>query len=93
MFCDPTQCFLEQFFSRQDFVPWGRARGVRQWNHIAAVPGACDPEFAADYLLQSVGQAGSFPYNRCAADKLHDSESAHGDDKTRSQNPDLVVHP
>ena len=82
MLCDPTQCFFEQFFPRRNFVPWGRARGMRQWNHIKAVFPACNPKFARDHFLEF-----------CAVDKLHDSQSAYGNDETRLQNPDLIVHP
>jgi hypothetical protein len=82
-----------QFLSWRNFVPWRCAGRMRQWNYIEAVSRAFHSKFARDYLLQSEGEVDSFPYNRCAVDKLHDGQSAHGNDETRSQNPDLIVHP
>ena len=82
MLCNVTQCFSKQFFSGQNFVPWGRARGVRQWNHIEAMSSAFHSKFTRDHFLKF-----------CAVDKLCDGQSAHRNDETRLQNSYLIVHP
>ena len=79
---DQFECAFGEFAARENFVPWGRARGVGQWNQIKAVSPAFHSKFARDHFLEF-----------CAVDKLHDSQSADGNDETRLQNPDLVVHP
>jgi hypothetical protein len=73
---------FKQFFSRRDLVPRRCPRGVRQWNHIEAVPGALNSKSATNHLLQFR-----------AIDELRDSQPAHGNNETRSQNLDLVIHP
>jgi len=41
-----------------------------------------DAKFAANYVLQF-----------CTVNELHDRQSAHGNNKTRLQNPNLIIHP
>jgi len=53
-----------------------------QRNQVEAVPRAFHPKFTANYFLQF-----------CAVDELHDSQSPDGNDETRPQDFDLVVHP
>ena len=53
-----------------------------QGNYLKAVPGACDPEFSANYFLQFF-----------AVDELHDSQSADWNDEAWLQDLNLIVHP
>ena len=52
-----------------------------------------DAKFAANYALQSAGEAISFPCKVRAVDKLHDRQSADGNNEMRLQNPNLIIHP
>ena len=55
---------------------------MRQRNQIEAVGRMDDPKFAANYVFQF-----------CAVDELHDRQSADGNNETRLQNPNLIIHP
>ena len=55
---------------------------MRQRNYVKVMSGARNLEFSANYFLQFR-----------AVDKLHDSQPPHGNDETRSQNLNLIVHP
>src|ERR1700746_1066745 len=55
---------------------------MRQRNYVEMMPRTFYLKSAADYLLQFF-----------AIDKLHDSQASHGNDKTRLQDLNLVVHP
>jgi hypothetical protein len=55
---------------------------MRQRNQIEAMSCTRDTEFATDHVLQL-----------CAADELHDRESPDGNDETRLQNSNLIIHP
>jgi len=79
---DQFERALSQFLSWRDLVPWRRTRGMRQWNYIKAVSRAFYAKFPTNHFLQF-----------CAVDELHDSQSSDGNDETRVQNSDLIVHP
>jgi hypothetical protein len=53
---------------------------MRQWNQVAAVARMRDAKFAANYIFQF-----------WAVDELHDRQSAHGNNETRLQNPNLII--
>src|SRR5262245_5537907 len=55
---------------------------MRQRNQIEAMSCTRDTKFATDHLLQL-----------CEADELHDRESSDGNDETRLQNSNLIIHP
>lgn len=55
---------------------------MRQRNYVKVMSGARDPEFSGNYFRQSF-----------AVDKLHDSQPPHGNDETRLQDLNLIVHP
>ena len=55
---------------------------MRQRNQIEATSCTRDKEFATDHLLQL-----------CAADELHDRQSPDGNDETRLQDSNLIIHP
>jgi len=79
---DQLECAHCQSATGRNFVP-GRCTGrMRQRNYVKAMPRACDPEFSANHSPQFF-----------AVDELRDSQPSHGNDETRSQNSNLVVHP
>ena len=55
---------------------------MRQRNQVEAVACMNDAKFAANYAFQF-----------CAVDELHDRQSADGNNETRLQNPNLIIHP
>src|SRR5258708_40327246 len=55
---------------------------MRQRNQVEAVACMRDAKFAANYVFQF-----------CTVDKLHDRQSADGNNETRLQNPNLIIHP
>ena len=55
---------------------------MRQRNQIEATSCTRDIEFATDHVLQL-----------CAVDELHDRETPDGNDETRLQNSNLIIHP
>src|SRR5262245_15119404 len=55
---------------------------MRQRNQIEATSCTRDIEFATDHVLQL-----------CAVDELNDRESPDGNDETRLQNSNLIIHP
>src|SRR4029077_14675930 len=55
---------------------------MRQRNQVEAVARMHDAKFAANYVFQF-----------CTVDELHDRQSTDGDNKTRLQNPNLIIHP
>ena len=55
---------------------------MRQRNQINAVVCMNDAKFAANYVVQF-----------CTVDELRDRQSADGNDETRLQNPNLMIHP
>ena len=55
---------------------------MRKRNHVESVPRALDTKFATDHFFQ-------FP----TVDELRDSQTSNRNNKTRSQNFDLMVHP
>ncbi len=55
---------------------------MRQRNYVKAMACACNTEFSANYFLQFF-----------TVDELLDSQPSHGNDETRLQNPNLIVHP
>jgi hypothetical protein len=66
----------------RNFVP-GRCTGrMRQRNYVKAMPGAYDPEFSANYFRQSF-----------AVDELRYSQASEGNDETRLEDLNLIVHP
>src|SRR5438445_3361925 len=73
---------LGERFSGWNFVPWRRAGRMRQRNQVEAVARMRDAKFAANYVFQFR-----------TVDELHDRQSADGDNETRLQNPNLVIHP
>ena len=75
-----------QFAAGRNFVPRRCTGRMRQRNYVKVMSGARNLEFSANYFLQFVGQADSFPYNFCAVEELHDSQAAHRNDETRPQN-------
>ena len=79
---DQSERTSGQSATRRNFVPGGCTRRMRQWNCVKAIPGACNSESSANYFLQFF-----------AVDKLHDSQPSDGNNQTRPQNSDLVVHP
>src|SRR6476646_3392220 len=63
-------------------MPGRRAGGMRQRNQIEAVVRMDDPKFAANYVFQF-----------WTLDELHDRQSADGNNETRLQDPNLIIHP
>src|SRR5438067_12881638 len=55
---------------------------MRQRNQVEAVARTRDAKFAANYAFQL-----------CTVDELHDRQSADGNNETRLQNPNLIIHP
>ena len=55
---------------------------MRQRNQIEAVARMHDGKFAANYVFQF-----------CTVDELHDRQSTDGNNETRLQNPNLLIHP
>ena len=55
---------------------------MRQRNQVETVSCTCDAEFPPNYFLQL-----------CAIDELCDRQSANGNNETRPQNLNLIVHP
>ena len=66
---------------------------MRQRNYVEMMPRTGNLEFSANNLLQSVGEADSFPYKLRAIDELHDSQPSYGNDETGPQNLNFVMHP
>jgi len=73
---------LGKCFAGWNFVPGRRAGRMRQGNQVEAVVCMHDAKFAANHVLQS-----------SAVDELHDRQSAHRNNETWLQNPNLVIHP
>jgi hypothetical protein len=70
------------FATGRNFVP-GRCTGrMRQRNYVKVMSGARNLEFSANYVRQSF-----------AVDELRDSQPPHGNDETRLQDLNLIVHP
>src|SRR4029078_6807738 len=55
---------------------------MRQWSQIEAVVRIDDLKFTSDYEFQLR-----------TVDKLHDRQSANGNDETRLQNANFIIHP
>jgi len=55
---------------------------MRQRNQVEAVARVHDPKFAANYVFQF-----------WTLDELHDRQSADGNNETRLQDPNLIIHP
>src|SRR4029077_11762416 len=73
---------LGECFAGWNFVPGRCAGRMRQRNQVEAMVCMHDAKFAANYVLQS-----------SAVDELHDRQSAHRNNETWLQNPNLVIHP
>ena len=73
---------LGQSAARWNFVPGRRAGRMRQRNQVEAVAGTPDAKFAANYVFQFR-----------TVDELDDSQSADGNNETRLQNANLIIHP
>ena len=73
---------LGECFAGWNFVPGRRAGRMRQRNQVEAVARMHDAKFAANYVFQF-----------CTVDELHDRQSADGNNETRLQNPNLIIHP
>src|SRR5438046_10367497 len=73
---------LGERFSGWNFVPGRCAGRMRQRNQVEAVATMHNAKFAANYAFQS-----------CTVDELHDRQSADGNNETRLQNPNLIIHP
>jgi hypothetical protein len=79
---DQFECALGQFTTGRNFMPWRGTGWVWERNHIEAVPRAFNSKFPANYFLEF-----------WAIDELHDSKSADGNNETRPQDSNLIVHP
>src|SRR5437762_12384550 len=55
---------------------------MRQRNQVEALARMRDAKFAPNYVFQF-----------CTVDELHDRQSADGNNETRLQNPNLIIHP
>jgi len=55
---------------------------MRQWNQVEVVVRVEDPKFTTDYEFQFR-----------TVDKLHDRQSANGNDETRLQDANFILHP
>ncbi len=73
---------LGQSVTGWNLVPGGCAGGMRQRNQVETISCTCDAEFPPNYFLQL-----------CAIDELCDRQSANGNNETRAQNSDLIIHP
>jgi hypothetical protein len=73
---------LGERFAGWNFVPGRSAGGMRQRNQVEAVVRMDDPKFAANYVFQF-----------CTVDELHDRQSTDGNNETRLQNSNLIIHP
>ena len=73
---------LGQAPTGRNFVPGRCTRGMGQRNYVETVPCTCNTEFSSNYFLQF-----------CAIDELRDRQSANGNNETRAQNSDFIIHP
>src|SRR6516164_5114383 len=73
---------LSEGFPRWNFVPRRGTRRMRQWNQFEAVAPTRDTEFATDDVFQLR-----------TVDELHNCEAPNGNNKTRPQNSNLIIHP
>jgi len=55
---------------------------MRQRNQVEAMARMHDAKFVTNYALQF-----------CTVDELHDRQSADGNNETRLQDPNLIIHP
>ena len=89
---DQFERALGECFAGWNFVPGRRAGRMRQRNQVEAVVRMHDAKFAANYALNLQGKLSACPTVR-TVDELHDRQSTDGNDETRLQNSNLIIHP
>src|SRR4029453_8839520 len=79
---DQFERALGECFARWNLVPWRCTRRMRQRNQVETMSRMQETKFAANYMFQF-----------CTLDEMHDGQSADGNNETRLQNPNLIIHP
>jgi hypothetical protein len=79
---DQFERALGECFARWNLVPWRCTGRMRQRNQVETMSRMQDAKFAANYMFQL-----------CTLHELHDCQSTDGNNETRLQDPNLIIHP